>query len=60
MKHIVKIIDKRKNRQVLKEVDLNIQSAVRGKCIECSGGAKEEVKYCPIETCYLWPFREEK
>ena len=31
--------------------------AIRSYCIECSGGAKAEVKFCTIEKCPLYPYR---
>lgn len=31
--------------------------AIRAYCIECSGGSTKEVKFCPIETCPLYPYR---
>lgn len=31
--------------------------AIRAHCIECSGGAKKEVRECPIENCPLYPYR---
>ncbi len=51
MKHTVRVFDKSLNKMVLKEVDLNIQSAVRGFC---------EVKQCGAIHCHLWPFRLSK
>lgn len=30
---------------------------IRKHCIDCSGGNKQEVKLCPVETCPLWEFR---
>ncbi len=35
----------------------NRASAIRAKCVECSGGALSEVRECPIQKCALWPFR---
>lgn len=35
----------------------NRGSAIRAKCVECSGGALSEVRECPITKCALWPFR---
>ena len=31
--------------------------AIRAHCIECSGGAKQEVAACIITECPLYPFR---
>ena len=35
-------------------------SAVKLKCLECSGFYKEEVRNCPISSCALWHFRPYK
>lgn len=35
----------------------NRGSAIRAKCVECSGGALSEVRDCPITKCALWPYR---
>lgn len=35
----------------------NRGSAIRAKCVECSGGALSEVRECPITKCALWPYR---
>jgi hypothetical protein len=31
--------------------------AVRAKCLDCSGGSRQEVRLCPITRCPLWPYR---
>lgn len=31
--------------------------AIRDKCLECSGGNKQEVQECVIAHCPLYPFR---
>lgn len=31
--------------------------SIRLKCIECSGGNKKEVSFCPVEKCPLFPYR---
>ena len=31
--------------------------AIRNKCLDCSGGMRNEVRLCPQKTCPLWPFR---
>ena len=36
----------------------NRASAIRAKCVECSGGALSEVRDCPITKCALWPYRQ--
>lgn len=35
----------------------NPKSAIRAKCVECSGGSLKEVQLCPVKTCALHPFR---
>ena len=34
-----------------------ILTAIRTKCLDCSGGQRSEVRECPIRGCALWPFR---
>lgn len=36
----------------------NRNTAIRAKCVECSGGSLSEVRDCPITKCALWPFRQ--
>jgi hypothetical protein len=36
----------------------NPMTAIRAKCIECSGGSIVEVKECRVFGCALHPFRE--
>lgn len=31
--------------------------AIRKKCIDCSGGSRDEVKKCELQDCPLHPFR---
>ena len=31
--------------------------AIREKCVDCSGGSREEVRVCPVRSCALWRFR---
>ena len=38
-------------------VDLSPLKAIRLKCIDCSGGSRNEVKLCVIPACPLYPFR---
>ena len=40
-----------------KEKVRNPLTAIRAKCVECSGGSLKEVKACRVETCALWPMR---
>ncbi len=35
----------------------NRGTAIRAKCVECSGGALSEVRDCPITACALYPYR---
>lgn len=35
----------------------NPKSAIRAKCVECSGGSLKEVQMCPVKACALHPFR---
>ena len=38
-------------------VVLNPLKAIRAKCLDCCGQYINEVKYCVIPDCPLWPFR---
>ena len=31
--------------------------SIRLKCLDCSGGQKNEVRFCPISDCPLYAFR---
>ena len=35
----------------------NPKSAIRAKCVECSGGSLKEVAECRVVKCALYPFR---
>lgn len=35
----------------------NPKTAIRAKCVECSGGSLKEVAECPVIQCALHPFR---
>lgn len=35
----------------------NPKSAIRAKCVECSGGSLKEVQECRVFKCALYPFR---
>ena len=35
----------------------NILRAIRGKCVECSGGYAKMADSCNIKDCKLWPYR---
>ena len=30
---------------------------IREHCMDCCGGSRMEVRYCPLTDCPLWPFR---
>jgi len=32
-------------------------TAIKKKCLECSGGDKQEVQHCELVHCPLYPFR---
>lgn len=38
----------------------NLRSAVKLKCLECSGNVKKEVSQCTVMNCALWSFRPYK
>ena len=59
IKHTFEYLDGTKDRAVRKTKTMNLtyKSAVRYHCLDCSGGAKSEVRQCPIKTCPLYPFR---
>lgn len=31
--------------------------AIRAKCIDCCCGDRQEIKYCTVEKCALYPYR---
>lgn len=35
----------------------NPKTAIRAKCVECSGGSLKEVSMCRVFKCALYPFR---
>ena len=41
----------------MKQTKLNSMSAIRLKCLDCSGGGWREVEACTVEKCSLHPFR---
>ena len=41
----------------LKTKKLTGMSAIREKCLECSGWINNEVKFCTSKDCALFPFR---
>lgn len=34
-----------------------LQAAINTKCLECSGGMRNEVRDCRLKSCALWPHR---
>ena len=34
-----------------------ILKTIRAKCLDCSRHQPQEVKFCPVQTCDLFPFR---
>lgn len=32
-------------------------TAIRVKCLQCSGYQREEISVCTVSTCALWPVR---
>lgn len=54
------IVDKTDYREVVKRYKdkvKNPKTAIRAKCVECSGGSLKEVQLCPVTECALHPFR---
>ena len=41
----------------LKTKNLTGMSAIRAKCMECSGFSTVEIKECSMRECALYPFR---
>lgn len=35
----------------------SMRAAVNGKCCDCMGWVKKEIRQCNIVTCTLWPYR---
>jgi hypothetical protein len=36
--------------------------AIKGKCLDCSGGNRSAVATCPVQACFLWsvrPFKDD-
>ncbi len=33
------------------------KTAIKKKCLDCSGGIRAEIRRCPVTSCPLWPFR---
>jgi len=54
--HMVRYL--RGSRTITKRAaDLRQLTAIRSKCLDCSGGSAAEVAACPVDDCPLWPFR---
>ena len=34
-----------------------ILQAIRGKCLDCSGGRRADIRMCTLTGCSLWPYR---
>jgi hypothetical protein len=41
----------------LKPINLNRRTAIRERCLNCSGWQPKEVKECSLAECPLFPFR---
>lgn len=53
-------IDKTDYRAIVRryqEKVKNPKTAIRAKCVECSGGSLKEVQMCRVVDCALFPFR---
>lgn len=37
--------------------NLTPMKAIRAKCVDCSGGNRNEVRFCTVEKCALHPYR---
>ena len=37
--------------------ETNPVKAIRAKCLDCSGGSKQEVMRCELKDCAIYPFR---
>ena len=40
-----------------KPTQQELYTAIRLKCLDCSGGSRKEVHNCKIKECPLWPYR---
>lgn len=40
-----------------KEKKLTPIKAIRQKCLDCCNNQCKEVRYCPIKSCALYPYR---
>ena len=35
----------------------SVLKAIKKHCLSCGGNQRDEVTYCCVTHCYLWPFR---
>lgn len=35
----------------------SLLTAIRAKCMDCSGNSRREVERCKLRDCPLWPYR---
>ena len=38
-------------------MSLTPMKAIRAKCLDCSCNQMKEVRWCPVQSCPLWPYR---
>lgn len=39
---------------------MSVLKAIKEKCLDCSGGDRNEVKHCLVTQCKLYPYRQGK
>lgn len=44
----------------MKDEKISPLRAIRAKCLDCSGGSRQEITLCPVKECPLHPFRSGK
>lgn len=47
----------KKKVEIIVRPKLTRSQAIRANCLECMGFDKREIRFCPAESCPLWPFR---
>lgn len=47
----------RKERKMEEKIITSPLKIIRAKCLDCSGGAKRDVRECKFPDCPLYPFR---
>ena len=59
IKHTFEYLRSTSNEIVRKKETRNLTrgTAIKFKCLDCSGGSTTEVAGCAIQTCPLWVFR---